>query len=73
MVLLKIVRQYSREEYHEDSALDEVAYAGLHAECLSESMREAKQEVSSKGSPFIVTSEEETRFSQFADAARQVA
>ena len=35
MLLLKQVRQFSNEKYHEDSALDSVAYAALLAESLS--------------------------------------
>ena len=35
LVLLKQVRQFSKEEYHEDSALDGVAYSALLAESLS--------------------------------------
>lgn len=34
--VLKDVRQWSRAEYHEDSALDAVAYAALKAEALAE-------------------------------------
>lgn len=34
--LLKDVRQWSRAEYHADSALDCVAYAALKAEALAE-------------------------------------
>ena len=33
--LLKQVRQFSQEKYHEDSALDGVAYTALLAESLS--------------------------------------
>lgn len=36
MLLLKQVRQESSENYHEDSALDSVAYSALLAESLSE-------------------------------------
>lgn len=36
MLLLKQVRQWSKEEYHEDSALDSVSYSALLAESLSE-------------------------------------
>ncbi len=36
MQLLKDVRQWSRAEYHADSALDCVAYAALKAEALAE-------------------------------------
>ncbi len=36
MSLLKQVRQFTNEEYHEDSALDGVAYSALLAEALSE-------------------------------------
>lgn len=35
MGLIKRVRQYAREEYHADSALDAVAYAALEAESLA--------------------------------------
>lgn len=35
MTLLKQVRQFSQEEFHEDSALDGVAYTALLAESLS--------------------------------------
>ena len=35
MLLLKQVRQWSNDEYHEDSALDSVAYSALLAESLS--------------------------------------
>ena len=35
MQLLKDVRQFSRDAYHEDSAVDCVAYAALKAEALS--------------------------------------
>jgi len=37
MILLKQVRQWSKEDYHHDSALDAVAYSALLAESLSES------------------------------------
>ena len=36
MELLKNVRQWQVEDYHEDSALDGVAYSALKAEALSE-------------------------------------
>ena len=35
MNILKQVRQFSQQEYHEDSALDGVAYSALLAESLS--------------------------------------
>lgn len=35
MSLLKKTRQWSRKEYHEDSALDDVAYTALMAESLA--------------------------------------
>ena len=35
MLLLKQTRQYSSEKYHEDSALDSVAYSALLAEALA--------------------------------------
>jgi len=45
MLILKQVRQFSKEEYHEDSALDSVAYASLLAESLSSSfMKKAKKD-----------------------------
>jgi len=37
MLLLKQVRQWSKEDYHHDSALDSVAYAALLAESLASS------------------------------------
>lgn len=40
MSLLKRVRQYSREEYHKDSAEDGVAYAALEAESLEAAAKE---------------------------------
>lgn len=36
MLLLKQVRQYQTPKFHEDSAIDAIAYAALHAESLSE-------------------------------------
>lgn len=41
MVLLKIVRQWSAEPYHHDSALDSVAYTALMAEALNEAHKKA--------------------------------
>ncbi len=35
MQVLKDVRQWQKEEYHEDSALDALAYAALKAESLA--------------------------------------
>jgi len=35
LVLLKLVRQWSTDDYHHDSALDTVAYAALLAESLA--------------------------------------
>lgn len=40
--VLKDVRQWSRAEYHEDSALDAVAYAALKAEALAERIETAE-------------------------------
>ena len=36
MLLLKQARQYQTPKFHEDSAIDSIAYAALHAESLSE-------------------------------------
>ena len=36
MLLLKQSRQYQSLKFHEDSAIDAIAYAALHAESLSE-------------------------------------
>ena len=35
MLLLKQVRQYQKPEFHEDSAIDSIAYSALLAESLS--------------------------------------
>lgn len=35
MRILKDVRQISADSFHEDSAIDLIAYSALHAECLS--------------------------------------
>lgn len=40
MLLLKQVRQWSTGEYHEDSALDSVAYSSLLAEALKKNASE---------------------------------
>lgn len=37
MLLLKQVRQWQKEDYHEDSAVDAVAYSALLAEALAAS------------------------------------